>query len=143
MANIEKKIRHSNYWDTEYQIEYKQRSVGFLSEYRVRRGIVGTWTKWFQTRNMHNVLRNLGFGNATPSLLNDFYFVSYFGRGQIQIDWDILKVIVSTVGVNPLSDHLYSRIKKVGDNEWIIPSSALETKALFKHLRNIIAANNK
>lgn len=143
MAATEKRTRLSKDKQVEYQIEIKKSGwFGLAGEYRVRRGACGTWTKWFQTQNTYNLLANLGFDRKTPTFLNDFYFESYFGRGKIQINFQIYKVIAGTNGNEELNAHLYSRIKQLSPTRWIIPASALETKDIFDYTKNLIRKNN-
>ena len=140
---IEKKVRLSKDRETEYQIEfYKVNSTGLLYEYRVRRGLCGTWTRWFRTRDMRQILVNLGFNRKRPTLLNEFYFESYFGRGRIPFNDKVVKLMVGTTRLHPLNAHVYSRLKQISHNKWILPSSALENKRIFNHVRQLIRENN-
>ena len=143
MAQLERKDRLSADLNNNYQIEYNCQSTKRLSEYRVRRGANrGTWTQWFRTQDMHQVLNNLGFGNVAPTLLTDFYFEGYFGRGDIQLNDAMVKELVDTLNVNDMSAHFYSRITRISEDRWVIPASAIETKRLFNYLRKIIARHN-
>lgn len=139
MAEIKKSTRTSLF-GVEYQIEYKVKSAGQLSEYRVRRGSRGTWTKWLRTQNVDLLLKNLGFA-GTVTLLNDFYFESYFGRGEIRLNAGMVGSIVNAAGRDEILTHFYSRIKKISDESWVLPASALETKRMFDVLKTIIESH--
>jgi hypothetical protein len=141
MSEIKKKVRQSLSGETEYQIEYKVKSAGLLSEYRVRRGARGTWTKWFRTQNIGLLLFNLGFDGDNLSLLNDFYFESYFGRGMIRLNKMAATAIVDLAGIDEIYTHFYSRLKQVSDDLWVLPASALETKRMFHSLEELIAVS--
>lgn len=142
MATIEKRTRYSRDGAVEYQLEFKEKSAGNLSEYRVRHGVKGTWTKWYRTQSIPKLLDSLGFNTSAPTWSNDFCFESYFGRGEIQINRQMFKVIAGTAGYHPVNTHLYSRLKRVTDDLWIVPASALETRRIYEHLRDLIKINS-
>lgn len=148
MATVAKRTRLSKDGKTEYQIEYKIRSAGWLSEYRLRGGTRGTWTKWFRTQDIYLLLDKLGFMEqgftAVPAtLLNDFYFESHFGRGQIQINYPMFKAIALNVGTNDTCTELYAAVKQLSTDRWIIPASALTTKRVYDHLERVMVRNNE
>jgi hypothetical protein len=143
MAATQTRYRYSRDGKTEYQLEFKEKSRGNLSEYRVRRGARrGTWTKWYCTMDTGKLLKALGFVNhASTMWLEDFYFESYFGRGEIQLSSRMFGFIVDGAGIIPACTHFYARAKKNDDGNWIIPTSAIETRSLFEALRDIVKNN--
>ena len=127
---------------TEYQIEYRLTRDARHFEYRVRRGTRGTWVGWFATNNIYKVMANLGFGGKEPTWSDDFYFESYFGRGEIRINQPMFKFIARRAGYQPMNTYLYSRLKQIEPDVWILPASALNTKKLFKHMKDIIQSHS-
>jgi hypothetical protein len=139
--SILKNTRLSQDRQIEYQIEYT--AVGRGDEYRVRHGIVGTWTKWFPTNDILTLLKDTGFNlggktNEPPSLLNDFYMESHFGRGTIRLNKAIVLELATDNAMNAVSRHLYSRVKQIGVDQWVMPSSAIEIPDHFWHLYNLM-----
>lgn len=135
MARINKATRKSKDGTKEYQIEYKINSAGQLSEYRVRRGARGTWTKWFRTQNIGNLLDKLGFAKYVINLSHDFYFESYFGRGRISINKHILKRLADDKNIP--SSELFASVLPWDGTYWGIPSSAVDTKPNFQYLESL------
>lgn len=140
MSEIKKSIRRSIDGLTEYQIEYKMYTGGVPTEYRVRRGSRGTWVKWLRTRDIKSVLRNLGFGvrHSQLTLLNEFYFESYFGRGEIRLNTEMAKTIAGLAGIDEFYTHFYSSMKRVSDDGWVLPASALKTRQMFDSMKELI-----
>jgi hypothetical protein len=137
-----KKTRFSMNGKTEYQIEYYPLPDGVKGyEYKVRRGARGTWTDWFTTDDMDFVLGALGFNGQEPTWLTDFYFESYFGRGEIRINQKMYKFIARRAGYQSLNTYLYARMKQVEPEVWVIPATALENEKVFNHLKDVIQAH--
>lgn len=133
------KLTRQSLRGVEYQIEYKPAAPRVQTEYRVRRGSNGTWTRWISTLNIHNVLQHLGFCDRIQlGLVHDFAFESILGRGEIVLPTDVVTTITRNLKLNPLSVHVYSRLKRAGDNEWILPSSAITNRGVFDYVRRII-----
>jgi hypothetical protein len=138
---------------TDYQFEYIPTPVHLerdtngkhntVTEYRVRRGAaLGTWTRWFKTNDLGNTLINLGFRKKLPAtLMHDFAFESLLGRGEITLNKKMVRAIANEAGFNHLGTHLYSRLKQVADDRWIMPSSAIMDQQVYAHLKKIISKN--
>ena len=140
MTQSLKSTRQSTNGRTEYQIEYIPR--GSRSEYRLRRGGFGTWTRWFQNDNLQSVLESCGFNvSTTLTLLHDFYFEAHFGRGMIRLSVPMVQQIARNALLNAEGRHAYSRLKQVGTDEWVIPSSAIESEQIFWYLHQVISKN--
>ena len=142
--SILKNTRLSSDRQTEYQIEYT--AMGENDEYRLRRGAYGSWTRWFPTDNILKLLADTGFDlgkNTDPehatSLLTDFYVESHFGRGTFRLNKAM--VLELATGMNAVSTHLYSRVKQIDVESWVMPSSAIETKDHFWYLYKVMANN--
>ena len=78
------KTRSSVNHKVTYQISYEVITPGRLSEYKLRRGIRGAWTKPQRVRSIELLLYNLGF-TRKPDLLADFMVEVYFTRGEIRL----------------------------------------------------------
>lgn len=125
----------------EYQIEYiPVADKVHASEYRVRRGIVGTWTPWLRTPQLHSTLKGLGFGSSTPSLVHDATFEACFGRGEIILTTDMVRRLANRAGLNPNATHLYSRVKRINNNLWTLPASAVKDQDALKYLKDVISS---
>jgi len=123
----------------DYQIEYTHVAPRVKSEYRVRRGHNGTWTRWIQTMNVHNVLQHLGFSSwVDVKPVHDFAFEAILGRGETYLTKAMVQSITRGLKVNPISAHVYSRLKPAGDDTWILPSSAISNKDVFDYVRRVI-----
>lgn len=148
MIETKKFIRQS-LAGVEYQFEYVPTPINLrkdtngahnvVTEYRVRRGAVGTWTRWFKTLDIGNMIRALGFSSA-PSLVSDFEFEARLGRGEITLNRKMVARLANTVGLNAMRAHLYSRVKRVDEQTWVIPSSAVTDQDTYLELKKIISA---
>lgn len=137
MNKILKSRRLSQDRLTEYQIEYSVR--GKNSEYRMRRGAYGTWTRWFSVEDLEALLKNCGFtSRANISLLTDYFVESHFGRGYIRLNYGTVLELSTCASVNAVCRHIYSRVKQVDDSTWQIPSTAVETTEAFWYLYDIM-----
>ena len=122
----------------EYQIEYTPADVvGAGSEYRVRRGRVGSWTPWFKTRNIFRVLSTLGM----PTPLTDFAFEALLGRGEIILNKAMITKLSNEAGMNTKSTYLYARAKRVDEDTWVIPAKAVNDRESYVHLKQVIASS--
>lgn len=140
MTHALKSTRQSTDGKLVYQIEYIPRS--HKSEYRMRRGGYGTWTRWFQNDNLQEVLESCGFNvSTTLTLLHDFYVEAHFGRGTIRLTQPMVKRITEDALLNAEGRHVYSRLKQTGVDSWVIPSSAIDTERIFWYLHTIIKNN--
>lgn len=137
------KLTRTSIRGTEYQIEYTPTKVGTATEYKVRRGTNGTWTKPLKTSNMNTVLVNLGFTFYNPLFggTYDFAFESLLSRGEIYLNEDAVTYLANTVGENQLSAHCYSRLKSSSDREWVLPSSAITDNRIFEYVLTLIKAH--
>ena len=129
----------------EYQFEYIPAPIRAerggthtaVTEYRVRRGVVGTWTRWFKTRDIGNTIQSLGFKSA-PSLMGDFTFESILGRGEITLNKKIVTRLANASGGDTTATHLFSRLKRTGESSWVMPSSAVVDQGAFQYLKELI-----
>jgi hypothetical protein len=114
--SILKSTRLSQDRQTEYQIEYTAMGKDHKDAYRLRRGLYGTWSKWFPTDNVLQLLSDTGFKigvrSRSASLLNDFYVGSHFNRGVFNLNKAIVLDLAQNSGVNAVCRHLYSRVKQ-------------------------------
>jgi hypothetical protein len=143
-----KKLIRLSLSGVEYQFEYiptpihlKRDTNGAhnaVTEYRVRRGGVGTWTRWYKTNDIGNTIQNLGFGRRAATVLNDFTFESILGRGEIPVSRNIVVKLSNAAGFHPAATHLFSRLKKTGDDAWALPSSALVDREAYAYLKELI-----
>jgi hypothetical protein len=142
MVELLKARRLSSDRKSEYQIEYVLN--GKESKYKIRRGNYGSFAEWFKTNNMDNMLINCGFkGVVKPNLLHDFYVEAHFGRGYIKLTEEMAKDIAKDATVATMGRYIYSRMKNVSGNGWVLPCSVLTSDAHFKYLFNIIQKNLK
>ncbi len=127
---------------TEYQIEYVERP--YKSEYRMRRGAYGSYTRWFSADDLQALLQNCGFiGDAKATLLTDYFVESHFGRGIIRLNYGIVLELSAGAPMNAMCRHLYARVKQIDYDNWQIPSSAVESVKLFWFLHDIIQRHIK
>lgn len=119
-----------------YQIEHTV-SRSIVSEYRVRRGSYGGWSPWFKTSSIPNTLNTLGFMCA-PQTEHDFAFESLLSRGKILLSKAAVTELVNTIGENTLSQHVYSRVKKLTDDTWFIPSSTITDELVYNFVLSLI-----
>jgi hypothetical protein len=126
----------------QYQIEYTLR--GRSAQYRMRRGMYGgTFTKWFQSNKIDELLYNCGFNTVKPiTLLEDFFVESHFGRGVIKLTTPMAqKISQGAIGMNAVGRHVYSRLKQVDSRAWTLPSSVIENSTHFAYIQKIIKSN--
>lgn len=123
----------------EYQIEYIPARTGDTSEYKVRRGRVGTYTTPIQTKNVKQILFNCGFGiDQKVRFWNDVYFESLFGRGMITLNKPVVRRINNQLSLSWRARHIYSRLKHVSEEQWELPASAVKDNDIRQFLLHII-----
>ena len=120
-----------------YQIEYVQRN-GTI-EYRLRRGSYGSFTRWFETDNLSELLVNCGFNIVSAvKPAHDFYVNSHFGRGTFNLTLPMVQEIASGVEHDSIARRMYSRLKRTGDKTWTVPILAIDNTEHFNYLYRLI-----
>lgn len=132
-----RKLTRQSLNGTEYQLEYIPVPARSATEYRVRRGAHGTWTRWINTHRISTVIQNLGFGNHSNEL-HDFAFEALLGRGVINLNKAMVKRIADNAGMNATSARVFSRLKQNSEDSWTLPASAVSDEIVFNYLKNII-----
>lgn len=143
---------------TEYQFEYIPTPIDLkrdtngrhnaVTEYRIRRGGYGAWTRWFKTYDIGNTIRSFGFvknpdGTIAATMLSDFTFEVLMGRGEIILNKPMVRMLSNNVGVNHTAAHLFSRLKSINPAHWILPSSAVVDKETYVYLKRVISEGMK
>lgn len=140
-----RKLTRQSLSGQEYQFEYIPSPIRAerggvhtaVTEYRIRRGGYGTYTRWFKTRDIGNTIRSFGFTSA-PSLMGDFTFEATLGRGEIFLPKKIVSKLANAAGMNPQATHLYSRLKRAGNDSWVLPSSAVVDQQAYMYMKELI-----
>jgi hypothetical protein len=142
-----RKLTRQSLSGQEYQFEYIPTPIrlerdtngqhNVVTEYRVRRGGYGTWTRWFKTRDIGNTIQAFGF-IPKPNLLHDFRFESVLGRGEINLPKAIVSKLANASGMDSNATHLFSRLKRSGEDTWILPSSAVVDQDAYQYLKKLI-----
>lgn len=142
MSGIKKLTRISTDGKTEYQIEYTLRASD--ASYRIRRGSLGVWAQWFKTNDMRDMLISCGFSTKKgPNLLSDFYCDSHFGRGTIKLTEKMARFIAKEAVRTTIGRHVYSRLKKIDECTWGLPTRVLSSDTVFDWVHGVIKQNLK
>ena len=131
------KTRSSVDRKTTYQVEYKEIQKGKKSEYRLRRGARGAWTKWYQGNGIELLIYHLGFTSLRRNLLNDFLVEVYFSRGEIKMTPEMVVGLLESKA--ELSNYFYAKITKHSDKYWVIPANAVKTEEHHRWLKKFFS----
>ena len=122
----------------ECQFEYiPARKVGEASEYRVRHGNNGTYTRWFRTPNIFGMINTLGFNASPVTSMHDFAFESHFGRALLPLNRKMVTYLSNTAGKNPTSAKLFAQVKNLGEDKWALPSVAVAKPDVYAYMAKI------
>lgn len=75
---------------------------------------------------------------CAPQTEHDFAFESLLSRGKILLSKAAVTELVNTIGENTLSQHVYSRVKKLTDDTWFIPSSTITDELVYNFVLSLI-----